>query len=114
MAEEFQRKLAAALTGNQSYVMKERIRHCVAALAIGLALSSSVQAVSTIQFTATSHTTNETAGAAILSVQRTGDITTEVGVDYATADGTATNGLKYTPASGVLAFGASETNKTIG
>jgi len=55
----------------------------------------------------------ESAGTATLTVQRTSDITTEVGVDYVSADGTATNGLKYTAASGRLAFGASETNKTI-
>ena len=69
--------------------------------------------MSTIQFTATSYTTNESAGTVTLTVQRTGDTNTEVGVDYATADGTATNGLKYTAVSGTLAFGASETNKTI-
>jgi hypothetical protein len=34
-------------------------------------------------------------------------------VDYATADRTTTNGLKYMAVSGRLAFGASETNKTI-
>src|SRR5439155_8839922 len=48
-----------------------------------------------------------------LNVQRTDDTSTEVGVDYATADGTATNGLKYTAVSGTLAFGAGETNKAI-
>jgi hypothetical protein len=36
-----------------------------------------------------------------------------VNVDYATADLTATNGLKYTATSGTLVFGAGETNKTI-
>ena len=67
----------------------------------------------TIQFTATSYTVAESAGTVTLTVQRTGDLNTTVSVDYATADGTATNGLKYTAVSGTLAFGASETNKTI-
>ena len=92
--------------------MNPKTCYWLAALTVSLSIAVRVQAVSTIQFTATSYTTNETAGAATLTVQRTGDITTEVGVDYVTADGTATNGLKYTAASGMLAFGASETNKT--
>ena len=41
------------------------------------------------------------------------DTNTAVSVDYATADGTATNGLKYTAVAGTLAFGAGETNQTI-
>jgi hypothetical protein len=36
-----------------------------------------------------------------------------VTVDFATADGTATNGLKYAAVSGTLTFEASETNKVI-
>src|SRR5436190_17183485 len=93
--------------------MKAKTSYWVTTLAVGLGIAVRVQAVSTIQFTATSYTTNESAGTATLTVQRTGDTNTEVGVDYVTADGTATNGLKYTAASGMLAFGASETNKTI-
>ncbi|MDB6040085.1 MAG: hypothetical protein JWM99_3926 [Verrucomicrobiales bacterium] len=72
-----------------------------------------IQAASTIQFTAPTYTVAENAGAAMLSVRRTGDTSTPVSVDYATTDGTATNGLKYTAVSGTLAFGPSETNKTI-
>jgi hypothetical protein len=64
-------------------------------------------------FWVTNYTAAESGGTATLTVQRTGDNNTEVGVDYATADGTATNGLKYTAVSKTLAFGASETNKTI-
>jgi hypothetical protein len=36
-----------------------------------------------------------------------------VSVHYATADGTATNGIKYTAVSNTLAFGIGETNKSI-
>ena len=55
----------------------------------------------------------ESAGAVALLVQRVNDTNTVVSVDYATADGTATNGLKYTAVSGPLAFGAGETSQTI-
>ena len=41
------------------------------------------------------------------------DTNTAVSVDYATADGTATNGLKYMAVAGTLAFGVGETNQTI-
>ena len=67
----------------------------------------------TIQFGATSYTFAESAGFATITVQRLSDLTTTVSVDYATTDGTATNGLKYTAVSGTLAFGTSETNKVI-
>src|SRR6266705_2621302 len=85
----------------------------LAALMISLDTATCIQAASTLQFTATSYTVAESAGAVTLNVQRTDDTSTEVGADYATADGTATNGLKYTAVSGTLAFGAGETNKAI-
>ena len=68
---------------------------------------------STLQFSATTYTVAESAGAVTLTVQRVNDTNTAVSVDYATADGTATNGLKYTAIAGTLAFGAGETNQTI-
>src|SRR5437867_4181053 len=68
---------------------------------------------STLQFSASRYTVAESAGSATLIVQRTGDTNTAVSVDFATADGTATNGFKYTAVSGNLAFGPGETNKTI-
>jgi len=48
----------------------------------------------TIQFGATSYTFAESASFATITVQRLSDLTTTVSVDYATTDGTATNGLK--------------------
>src|SRR5258708_6211870 len=94
--------------------MNAKAFYWAAALAVGLGITASVQAVSTIQFRTTALTfVAESIGTAALSVQRTGDINTEVRVDYTTADGTATNGLKYTAVSNTLTFGASETNKTI-
>ena len=67
----------------------------------------------TIQFSAQSFTVSEAAGAVSLLVQRLNDASPEVTVDYATADGTATNGLKYTAVSGRLTFAPGETNKLI-
>lgn len=67
----------------------------------------------TVQLSATSYTVAESAGAVTLTVQRTSDTNTAVGVDYATADGTATNGFKYTAVSDTLTFGAGETNKVV-
>jgi polyhydroxybutyrate depolymerase len=93
--------------------MKNKLCYWAAALTVNLGTAVCVHAASTIQFATTSYTVDESAAIATLSVQRTGDTTTEVGVQYATADGTAANGLKYKAVSGTLAFGASEVNKTI-
>ena len=76
-------------------------------------LATSLHAASVIQFAAANFTVAENAEQATITVQRTQDLDTPVSVDFATADGTATNGLKYTAVSGTLAFGASETNKSI-
>jgi len=55
----------------------------------------------------------EADGTVTLAVQRLNDATTAVSVDYATADGTASNGLKYTATNGTLTFAAGETDKTL-
>ena len=68
---------------------------------------------STLQFSTSTYTVTENAGTATLSVRRLNDTNTVVSVDYATTDGTATNGLKYAATSGTLAFAAGETNQTI-
>ena len=93
--------------------MKSKSWYSLAILMVGLITTARIHAASTIQFSASTYTVAENAGTVNLTVQRTGDTNTEVGVDYATADGTATNGLKYTEVSGTLAFGASETNKVV-
>jgi poly(3-hydroxybutyrate) depolymerase len=86
---------------------------CLTIPAILLTCTAGLHAASTIQFSANSYTVAESAGTVVLTVQRTNDLNTLVSVDYATANGTATNGLKYTAVSGTLAFGAGETNQTI-
>jgi poly(3-hydroxybutyrate) depolymerase len=67
----------------------------------------------TLQFSASSYTVVESAGSVSLIVQRSGATNPAVTVDFATVDGTATNGLKYLAVSGMLAFGSGETNQTI-
>jgi len=49
----------------------------------------------------------------ILTVTRSGNTTSAVGVSYATANNTAIAGSDYTSASGTLAFAAGQTTKTI-
>jgi len=68
---------------------------------------------SILQFSASTYTVVENAGTATLSVRRLNDTETVVSVDYATADGTATNGVKYFATNGTLDFAAGETNQTI-
>ena len=65
---------------------------------------------STLQFSASTFTVAENAGTATLSVRRLNDTDTVASVNYATADGTATNGVKYLSTSGTLAFVVGETN----
>ena len=58
----------------------------------------------TIQFSANNYTVAENGGSATISVQRTGDLSAQVTVDYVTSDGTATAGADYVAASGTLTF----------
>jgi poly(3-hydroxybutyrate) depolymerase len=76
------------------------------------ALASKAQP--TLQFAPTSYTVVESAGSITLIVQRVGDTNGSVGVDFATVDGTATNGLKYIATNGTLSFATGETNQSIG
>ena len=64
-------------------------------LAIGTFLAAAVagSGQSTVQFTATSYTAAESAGAVAVTVQRLNDTDTAVTVDYAAVDGTAANGF---------------------
>ncbi len=75
-------------------------------------LGLQLHADSTIQFTATSYTAIENAGAVAITVRRTNDVDTLVTVDYASAGATATPGLDYTEVSGTLQFAAGVTNQS--
>jgi Calx-beta domain/Beta-propeller repeat len=68
---------------------------------------------SQLQFTTTTPTVQEDMTFVTLTVQRTGDTSGPVTVDYATADGTASERSDYTTAVGTLRFAAGETAKTI-
>ncbi len=83
-----------------------------AVVLVTLGETALLQAASTIQFSANSYTVAESAGTATLTVRRLNDTNTAVSVDYATADGTAINGVNYTAVAGTLAFDAGETNQT--
>jgi Tol biopolymer transport system component len=67
----------------------------------------------TLQFASSSPTVGESAGAAALTVFRTGPPCTTATVDYATADGTASSGADYTPSSGTLTFPVDQSIFTI-
>ncbi|HMC70350.1 MAG TPA: Calx-beta domain-containing protein, partial [Mycobacteriales bacterium] len=65
-----------------------------------------------VAFAAASFSVLENAGPATIGVKRTLGTASGVTVHYATTDGTATAGLRYTPTSGTLTFGFGETLKT--
>ena len=80
---------------------------------IGLAVPMAGLTQPTIQFATNTYTVAENFGVATLTVRRLNDTNGTVTVDYATANGTATNGLDYTATNGTLTFLAGETNQTI-
>ncbi|NJK92015.1 MAG: hypothetical protein HC904_09430 [Blastochloris sp.] len=61
----------------------------------------------------TGYSTNETAGTVAVAVVRKGSLDSEVTVDYATADVTATDGTDYTSTTGTLTFAVGESTKTV-
>jgi hypothetical protein len=67
---------------------------------------------SQLQFTQTAPVVQEDVTFITMTVQRTGDTSGAVTVDYATANGTASERSDYTTAVGTLRFAAGETAKT--
>jgi hypothetical protein len=65
------------------------------------------------QFASPSASVAETAGAAVLTVIRTGPPCTTATVQYTTVDGTATAGADYTASSGTLTFLADQSSRTL-
>ena len=66
-----------------------------------------------IDFESLHYDVDETDGYATVTVQRTGGVGGEVSVDYATSDGTATEGSDYAAATGTLNWAAGDsTDKT--
>jgi hypothetical protein len=67
---------------------------------------------STFQFSSGGYTVGEGDGSVLITVTRAGSVNDAASVDYATADGTAVQGLKYVNATGKLTFAAGQTSKT--
>lgn len=68
---------------------------------------------STLALSTNAITVNESATSATLTVLRTGGTNYSVTVDYATADGTATNAVDYTATNATLTFGPGVTSRTL-
>ncbi len=66
----------------------------------------------TVRFVNATQSVLENAGSATIEVQRIGDTSNTIMVDFTTANGTAINPTDYTSASGTLVFSAGESSKT--
>ena len=66
----------------------------------------------TVQFSAPTYSVNETGGALLVSVTRSGGIPSAFNVSYATSNGTAQAGKDYQATNGVLSFANGELVKT--
>jgi hypothetical protein len=66
----------------------------------------------TVQFSVASYSVAETAGAATITVTRSGGTSSQATVHYSTSDGTATAPGDYTTTAGTLTFGLNEKSKT--
>jgi hypothetical protein len=67
---------------------------------------------SAVQFAQASYNVSEDINFVTVTVTRTGDTASVVAVDFATADGTASERRDYTTALGTIRFAAGETSKT--
>ncbi len=67
----------------------------------------------TLQFTAAAFTASEAAGAATITVQRTGSLDGSDTIEFATSPGTAVPGADYTPVQGTLRFAPGESLQSI-
>ena len=70
-------------------------------------------AVAILEFSSDIFFAFEDSGDATVTVNRSGDTLSPVSVDYTTSTRLATEGVDYTPQSGTLSFGPSETTGTI-
>ncbi len=65
-----------------------------------------------VQLSAQDYSVLEDAGSTTITVTRTGDDTTQVGVSYTTSGGTATAGADYVTAAGTLVFAAGDNSES--
>jgi uncharacterized protein (TIGR03118 family) len=75
-------------------------------------LKPAAQATTLIQFGSATYSVSETAGHVDITVTRTNDLSIPSTVNYATFDGTATQGSDYILAAGTINFGVGESSKT--
>jgi hypothetical protein len=68
--------------------------------------------ISTVQFSNAAYTVDEGEGSVLISVTRSGNILGVDAVDYATADGTASQTTRYINTAGRLMFGPGEASQT--
>jgi uncharacterized delta-60 repeat protein len=66
-----------------------------------------------VQFEASDFSVSENAGTASITVQRLGDTSNALSVDYSTSDGMALAGVNYLATSGTMAFAPLQTTGTI-
>jgi subtilisin family serine protease len=72
----------------------------------------SISINSTVQFSASQYTVNEDDGSVTITVNRTGDISSEASIDYQTVDGQATQKGDYMVGNGTLSFAAGQSSNT--
>ncbi|MGE3820659.1 MAG: Calx-beta domain-containing protein, partial [Isosphaeraceae bacterium] len=72
-------------------------------------ISNAVRVPTHLQFASVSYAVNESEGAIVVTVTRTGGLGGDVSVAYATSDGTATAGNQYAAANGTLFFLSNDT-----
>jgi len=75
-------------------------------------ISSNQAPLNSFQFSNSSFTVNESVGAAIITVTRSGDNTAAATVDYLTSDGSASDRGDYTATAATLRFEPGETSRT--
>jgi hypothetical protein len=80
------------------------------AAALGTILNDDV--AGTLQLSAATYSANENAGAATITITRSGGLGESVSVNYATSNGTASQPADYSAASGTLTFQCDEASKT--
>lgn len=83
-----------------------------AGLGISTATLSITDNDASIGFNAAAYTAKESAKSLTVTVKRTGAVNAPASVDFATSDGTASDGSDYTGVSGTLSFGANVSTRT--
>ncbi|MDQ3712621.1 MAG: FG-GAP-like repeat-containing protein [Acidobacteriota bacterium] len=93
--------LGSGTNNSQIYLIQSELVSAAAAIPTG------------VQFNATAYSGSESSSNVTATVTRTGDLSVESTINYATSDGTAVAGSDYTATSGTLSFAAGESSKTI-